>query len=116
MASTNPIQQLSNVPVQTPFLDSNRNISLGWIQWLQAVFNAIKYLATLISSIVSGTTTFTMLTLTGTVPVVAVGQVGLGSTTSATATLGTSTLPASPQGFLIINVAGTEAKVPYYNA
>jgi len=48
-------------------------------------------------------------------PTVAAAQVGIGSTTSGTATAGAATLPANPVGFWIINVAGTTMKVPYYN-
>jgi hypothetical protein len=65
-APTNAIQQLGNVPVQTPFTSSGSSgqpsnnargstsrissssgagITLGWMQWFQAVYNAIKYLA-----------------------------------------------------------------------
>ena len=50
----NAIQQLSNVPVQTPPLvikigDKGQQqianaLTLGWMQWFQAVWNAIKYL------------------------------------------------------------------------
>jgi hypothetical protein len=39
---TNPIQQLSPVPVQTPPLANNGNFTLGWIQWFQAVLNSCK--------------------------------------------------------------------------
>jgi hypothetical protein len=48
-------------------------------------------------------------------PTVAAGQVGLGATTATTATGGAQTLPGNPAGFLIINVAGTVQKIPYYN-
>lgn len=36
--------------------------------------------------------------------------------TATTATAGSQTLPANPQGFLIINIAGTDFKIGYYNA
>ncbi|MGH9685297.1 MAG: DUF2793 domain-containing protein [Candidatus Acidiferrales bacterium] len=49
-------------------------------------------------------------------PAVAAGQVSYGATTAATATAGAQILPANPTGFLIINVAGTAQKIPYYNA
>jgi hypothetical protein len=43
-------------------------------------------------------------------------QIGLGSTTASTvgAAGGASALPATPTGYWIINVAGTNFKVPYY--
>jgi hypothetical protein len=47
-------------------------------------------------------------------PTVAAGQVGFGNSTAGTATAGAGTLPANPDGFLIINVAGTTKKIPYY--
>jgi hypothetical protein len=48
--SQNVIQQLGNVPVQTPFTTvdeqgkpkQNGGITLGWMQWFQALFNAVK--------------------------------------------------------------------------
>lgn len=49
-------------------------------------------------------------------PTVQAGQVGLGSTVAATATAGAATLPANPTGFLIVNIAGTAQKIPYYNS
>jgi hypothetical protein len=54
--------------------------------------------------------------LTAAAPTVAAGQVGLGSTVATTvgAAGGASALPATPTGYLIINVAGTAAKIPYY--
>jgi hypothetical protein len=49
-------------------------------------------------------------------PTVAASQVGLGGTTATTvgAAGGASALPATPTGYLVINVAGTQMKVPYY--
>lgn len=38
-----------------------------------------------------------------------------GTTTSATATAGSASLPAAPSAFLILNVGGTAYKVPLYN-
>jgi hypothetical protein len=64
--------------------------------------------------VVAGITTSAGLTLTAAAPTVAVAQVGIGSTVAATATGGAATLPAAPVGFLVINVAGTPMKVPYY--
>jgi hypothetical protein len=56
--------------------------------------------------------------LTAAAPTVAAAQVGLGSTTSTTvgAVGGASALPGLPVGYLIVNVAGTAYKVPYYNS
>lgn len=54
--------------------------------------------------------------LTAVAPTVAAGQVGLGATTATSATAGTNgAVPAQVLGYLIINVAGTSAKVPYFN-
>lgn len=44
------------------------------------------------------------------------GNIGLGSTTAATATGGSATLPDKPVGFLEVNIGGTMYKVPYYAA
>jgi len=56
-------------------------------------------------------------TLTSAAPTVAAAQVGLGSTTATTvgAAGAATALPANPVGYLIINVAGTAMKIPYYN-
>lgn len=53
----------------------------------------------------------------GAAPTVAASRIGLGSTTATTvgAAGGASAPPATPLGYLIINVAGTQCKVPYYN-
>lgn len=57
-------------------------------------------------------------TLTAAAPTVAAGQLGLGATTQTTvgAAGGASALPATPTGYLIINVAGTNRVVPFYAA
>jgi hypothetical protein len=39
----------------------------------------------------------------------------LNVTSTATATAGAAVLPASPVGFIPINVNGTNYKIPYYN-
>jgi hypothetical protein len=67
---------------------------------------------------ISGSLKLGNTTLSTAAPTVAVAQVGLGSTTSATvgAAGGASAPPATPVGYLIINVAGTAVKVPYYNS
>lgn len=57
------------------------------------------------------------LTATAAAPTVAAGQIGFGGTTSATATAGASiTIPALAQGYIVVNIAGTTAKIPYFNA
>jgi hypothetical protein len=55
-------------------------------------------------------------TLTGATPTVLAGQVGLGVTTSTTATTtaGGSALPALAAGYLEVNIGGTMFKIPYY--
>jgi hypothetical protein len=54
---------------------------------------------------------------TAAAPTVAAGQIGFGGTVATTvgAAGGASALPALPTGYVIINVAGTQVKVPYYN-
>jgi hypothetical protein len=64
----------------------------------------------------SATQTFTNEILTTAAPTVAAAQIGLGSTTATTATAGANgAVPAQVAGYLIINVAGTNMKVPYFN-
>jgi hypothetical protein len=54
-------------------------------------------------------------TLTTAAPTVAAGQIGFGGTTAATATAGAgAALPATVQAYVVINVAGTNFKIPYY--
>lgn len=43
------------------------------------------------------------------------GDVRLDITTSTTATSGTRTLPGNPEGFIILNISGTNYKIPFYN-
>lgn len=76
---------------------------------------AESLLAPLASPTLTGTPIAPVLTLVGATPTVASG-LGLGSTTSPTATAGAGTLPANPLGFLVLNLAGTVIKVPYYSA
>ena len=56
------------------------------------------------------------ITLTSAAPTVAAAQIGYGSTVSATAntTGGGLTLPLLAAGYIIVNIAGTAYKVPYY--
>jgi hypothetical protein len=62
-----------------------------------------------------GAGTLSTVTLTAAAPTVAAAQVGLGSTVAATATAGSGgALPITVQAYLIINVAGTQFKVPYF--
>jgi hypothetical protein len=63
----------------------------------------------------AGTVTGVNLTSTGTTTV---GAVNFATTTTATtvgAAGGATALPATPKGYLIISVAGTNYKIPYYN-
>jgi hypothetical protein len=50
----------------------------------------------------------------GPTPTVSASQIGLGSTTAASASSGAATLPGNPVGFLEVNIGGTMYKVPYY--
>lgn len=55
------------------------------------------------------------ITLTAAAPTVSASQVGLGGTTAASASAGSGgALPATVQAYLVINVAGTSFKVPYF--
>lgn len=57
----------------------------------------------------------TTLTMTAAAPTVAAAQIGLGSTTAATATNGSGeAVKTSVEGYLVINVAGTTRKIAYY--
>jgi hypothetical protein len=49
-------------------------------------------------------------------PTVGASQVGLGATTSSTvgAAGGASAPPATPDGYWVVNIAGTDKKIPYY--
>jgi hypothetical protein len=53
---------------------------------------------------------------TGATPVAPSGQIAFGASTAATATGGSGTLPAAPVGFIVINIGGGVAKIPYYAA
>jgi len=51
----------------------------------------------------------------GQTPAVAAGQIGLGSTTANTASAGTQgPPPGQVVGYIIVNIGGTNYKVPYY--
>ena len=53
--------------------------------------------------------------LTAATPTTTTGQVGLGTTTSTSATAGSNgDVPAQVVGYLEIDIAGTKYKVPYY--
>jgi hypothetical protein len=56
------------------------------------------------------------LIIVGTAPTVSTGQIAIGSTTATTvgAAGGASALPATPVGYLIVNIAGTARKIPYF--
>ena len=56
--------------------------------------------------------------INGSATTVGAGEISIGSNTATTvgAAGGGSALPATPIGYLIINVAGTNVKVPYYTA
>ena len=57
-----------------------------------------------------------VLSLSGATPTVASGQIGIGASTSTTATAGGgASLPATVAGFLEVNLGGTMVKVPYYS-
>jgi len=69
-------------------------------------------------TLVAAVTAGGALTVGGTATTVSAGQVSIGSSisTSVGGAGGASALPAAPLGYLIINVAGTNVKVPYYTA
>ena len=43
------------------------------------------------------------------------GAISMTNTTAIAATSGARTLPANPAGFVIVNIGGTNYKLPYYN-
>lgn len=51
-------------------------------------------------------------------PTASTGEVAIGTTTSATvgAAGGAAALPATPTGYLTVNIGGTAYKIPYYAA
>jgi hypothetical protein len=59
---------------------------------------------------------FTSVTARSVAGTVAAGEVAYGGTTATTvgAAGGASALPATPTGYIIVNVAGANMKVPYY--
>ena len=65
-----------------------------------------------------GVTAATTLNLSAVAPTVAAGHVGYGATVQSTvgAPGGASAVPATPDGYLIINVAGTAKVIPYFAA
>jgi hypothetical protein len=53
--------------------------------------------------------------LTAAAPNVAAGQVAFGNGTAATATAGSgAALPATVQAYLVVNIGGTNFKIPYF--
>jgi hypothetical protein len=70
-----------------------------------------------IGSTTVSTGKFTNLVLTSVTPTAPAGQLGLGATTASTvgAAGGAAALPATPAGYLVINVGGANCKLPYYN-
>jgi hypothetical protein len=96
----------SGVPLQWPFCSISR-IGNGSL----AVGNGTQGDTT-------GQLTLGSLVSTAAAPTVAASQVGFGGTVSATAntTGGGLTLPLLAAGYLIVNVAGTNFKVPYFAA
>ncbi len=65
----------------------------------------------------TGKAAFQTVVLKAAAPTTAAGQVGLGATHATTvgAAGGATALPATPLGYLICNVEGTQVKIPYYN-
>ena len=59
---------------------------------------------------------FSTITATAAAPTVAANQIGYGATVAGTASAGAATLPANPVGFIVVNIAGTPFKIPYYAA
>lgn len=51
-------------------------------------------------------------------PTASAGQVGLGSGTATTVGAAgvASALPTAPTGYLVVNIGGTNYKIPYYNS
>jgi hypothetical protein len=93
---------------------TNANVAAAVLVETTRAESAESLLAPKLNPTFSGTVTEPVAVLTGATPAVSVGQLGLGMTTSATATGGAGTLPAAPVAFIVINVAGTTGKIPYY--
>ena len=62
--------------------------------------------------------TFPAIITTAAPPAAPAGQVAIGGTTATTvgAAGGAAALPATPLGYININVGGTTAKIPYFNS
>lgn len=55
--------------------------------------------------------------LTQATPSVSTGQVGLGTTTATSATAGShGAVPGQVAGYIVVNISGTNFKVPYFNS
>src|SRR5262249_36006622 len=69
------------------------------------------------TSIVGGATKVVNIDINSAASAVGAGHVSIGATHATTvgAAGGATALPATPVGYLIINVEGTNRKIPYYN-
>jgi hypothetical protein len=92
------------------------NSAVNWLRVTRSGITptAIDFIATAMTT--SGTSQATGLIATAAAPTVAAGQVGYGGTTSTTAstTAGGITLPVLAAGFIVVNIAGTQRKIPLY--
>jgi hypothetical protein len=84
-----------------------------------ASFPALKRVNAVLTCVLADDSAFTTIraldfSAQGAATTTGANQVSYGGTTATTATAGAQTLPANPVGFIIVNVAGTTAKIPYY--
>lgn len=87
-----------------------------------ASFPALKRSGVNIEAVLADSSAFTSLVAlnhisNGPAVVTGAGNIAYGGTTATTvgAAGGATALPATPLGYIIVNVAGTTAKIPYYN-
>ncbi len=87
-----------------------------------ASYPALKRNSTILQAVLANDTAFTSFgagdfIANNAATAVGAGKISYGGTTASTvgAAGGASALPATPLGYIIANVAGTQAKIPYYN-
>ncbi len=118
--------QVSGVTVIAMSNDANGSIELGKVNGtgttpfidFHAGATATDFDVRLIASGGTGTTGQGTLELNGGRFNISAGNVNLGSIGTATtvgAAGGATALPATPLGYIIIEIAGTQRKIPYYN-
>lgn len=118
-ASTGNLLQVTNAANNTVLaaIDVNGNYSTqGAITATGSIATGADFLAGG-NSTANGIMQAQAFRATASAPTAAAGQISYGATTSTTvgAAGGATALPAAPLGYIVINVGGTFAKIPYYS-